>query len=390
MGIYATPHELDFPSLEEVRRDLKVRWYRCPIDPARLRELMKRSDLQGAFQTLGHLGLFTVTGIATAYCFINSLWLPFCLALWCHGTVGRFFAGLATHELGHGTVWRTKWLNGFFLRVFSVLSWHSHNEYAISHTYHHRYTLFPDGDREVLLPQPTGLRALAVIELLTVNVRGVASVFGPTFRHAFRVYNTRKTGLGGSEWTRALFDLAPEVERKTVRWARITIACHAAVLAVSAIFGVWWLSIVLTGYAVVGRWLVFLVGRPMHLGLRDNVPDFRLCVRSNRLDPFTSFLYWRMNWHTEHHMFAGVPCYNLKKLAKEIEADMPRLRSLWECWREMLQIERRQRDEPDYQYDTPLPPTAHPAVERADELTLPKGERLELEASIGELAPEGR
>ena len=38
-----------------------------------------------------------------------------------------------------------------------------------------------------------------------------------------------------------------------------------------------------------------------------------------------------MNWHTEHHMFTGVPCYNLKKLAKEIEADMPRLRSLWEC-----------------------------------------------------------
>ena len=69
---------------------------------------------------------------------------------------------------------------------------------------------------------------------------------------------------------------------------------------------------------------------------------------------------------------------------------MPRLRSLWECWREMLQIERRQRDEPDYQYDTPLPPTAHPAVERADELTLPRGERLELEASMGELAPEGR
>ena len=101
---------------------------------------MRRSNLQGAFQTLGHLALFALTGVATAYFFVHSMWLPFAAALWCHGTV-----------------WRTKWLNGFFLEVFSLLSWHNHHEYAISHTYHRRYTLFPDGDRELLLPQPTGL-----------------------------------------------------------------------------------------------------------------------------------------------------------------------------------------------------------------------------------------
>ena len=31
------------------------------------------------------------------------------------------------------------------------------------------------------------------------------------------------------------------------------------------------------------------------------------------LDPLSSFC-WHMNWHLEHHMFAGVPCYNLKAL----------------------------------------------------------------------------
>ena len=351
---------------------------------------MTRSNIHGAIQTLGHLGLFASSGVATAYFFVQSMWLPFAVALWCHGTIGRFFRGLATHELGHGTVWRTKWLNGFFLRVFSLLAWSNHHEYAMSHTYHHRYTLFPDGDREVLLPQPTGLRILAVIELLTVDLRGVWKIFLPEVRVAFRRYNLRITGLGGSEWTRALFDLAPEVERKAVRWARLTLLFHGAILAVSAISGAWWPSIVLTGYLLVGNWLVFLVGRPMHVGLRDNVPDFRLCVRSNRLDPFTSFLYWRMNWHTEHHMFAGVPCYRLKKLAKEIADDMPELRSLWQCWREMLMIEKRQRSEPDYQFHTPLPATAHPAVERFDAVEPSAGEQQALRASIGELAPEGR
>ena len=62
---------------------------------------------------------------------------------------------------------------------------------------------------------------------------------------------------------------------------------------------------------------------PMHCGLRDNIADFRKCVRSIRIDPLSSFLYWRMNWHMEHHMYAGVPCYNLRKLSRAIAADCP-------------------------------------------------------------------
>ena len=97
-----------------------------------------------------------------------------------------------------------------------------------------------------------------------------------------------------------------------------------------------------------------------------------------------------MNWHTEHHMFAGVPCYNLKKLAREIAPDMPELRGLWQSWREMITVERRRRTEPAYQYRTPLPPTAHPAVLREEDAPARRGERALLEASIGELAPAGR
>ena len=47
-------------------------------------------------------------------------------------------------------------------------------------------------------------------------------------------------------------------------------------IAVSAVTGAWWLAIVLTGYLFVGNWLAYLCGKPMHAGLRDNVPDFRL------------------------------------------------------------------------------------------------------------------
>ena len=93
----------------------------------------------------------------------------------------------------------------------------------------------------------------------------------------------------------------------------------------------------------------------MRTGLKDNVADFRLCVRTITLDPVSQFLYWRMNWHLEHHMFAAVPCYNLKRLHGVVAADMPRPRTVVGAWREMRQTWKRQQVDPTYQFETPLP-----------------------------------
>jgi len=35
------------------------------------------------------------------------------------------------------------------------------------------------------------------------------------------------------------------------------------------------------------------------------------------------YLYWHMNCHIEHHMFAAVPFFNLRKLHDEIAFDTP-------------------------------------------------------------------
>jgi fatty acid desaturase len=103
------------------------------------------------------------------------------------------------------------------------------------------------------------------------------------------------------------------------------------------------------------NWLRYFVGMPMHVGLRDNVPDFRLCVRTITLDPISHFLYWRMNYHIEHHMYAAVPCYNLRELSRALASDLPKARTLTGAWREMRETWRRQKTDPEYQYDTPVP-----------------------------------
>ena len=100
--------------LIQIRKSLKVRWYRSPIENSTLKELCLRSNLKGFIQTLSHIGLFIITGTLTSLCFIWEEWVWFCLTLWLHGTIGVFFAS-ATHELGHGTVFKTQKLNIFFL-----------------------------------------------------------------------------------------------------------------------------------------------------------------------------------------------------------------------------------------------------------------------------------
>ena len=87
-----------------------------------------------------------------------------------------------------------------------------------------------------------------------------------------------------------------------------------------------------------------------------------------------------MNWHAEHHKYAGVPCYNLKQLHYAVKDDILNSRSLLGAWREMLEIWERHRREPSYQLDTPLPTTAQ--TER-------KLAAVAEEVSIGYLAPEG-
>ncbi len=94
----------------------------------------------------------------------------------------------------------------------------------------------------------------------------------------------------------------------------------------------------------------------MHCGLTSNVNDFIKCTRSITLDRISEFHYWPMNWHLEHQMFAGMPCYNFKKLHKLVAYNMPKVRILTGAWREMMEIAQRQKVDPAFEFYTPVLP----------------------------------
>ena len=260
-------------SLERVLRSYRVEWYRCPIDRQTLLGLMRRSDAQGWFQAAGHLVLTGCTAALIIYFFLLEQWIAMVVALFFHGTVASNFI-YACHELGHGTVFRTKWLNGLFLRVFSVLGWWNFHEYAMSHTYHHIYTLHRRADKEVLLPAEPSVRPLYVLQLFTVNItggfatRGAGITIGGTIRTAFGGYSVFST----PGWLEDLYANRPEARRRAVNWARLVLAIHVAVAVVSFANGWWIVPILFSLGPDIANWHAYFVGAPMHCGLRDDVP----------------------------------------------------------------------------------------------------------------------
>ena len=74
-----------------------------------------------------------------------------------------------------------------------------------------------------------------------------------------------------------------------------------------------------------------------HLAAKVDTKDHRLSTYSVRINPILSFLYWHMEYHLEHHMFPMVPSYNLKKLRKEIDNELPQpFTSLYDFYKKVL------------------------------------------------------
>ncbi len=325
-----------------------ISWYRTPLDSKDFKSLHERSDLRGGAQALGHLGLLAATGAGVLI--VAPVWPVWAtlLLIFLHGTISAFHIN-AVHELGHGTVFKTKALNAFFVRIFSFLGWINFEMFNVSHARHHRYTLHAPDDLEVVLP----LKVLVAHFFKQGFVNPLWTYY--TVKDAIRIARGRMRG----DWELKLFPEGSPERRAPIRWARTLLAGHGLIIAFSLYAHLWLLPLVTTLAPFYGGWLFFLCNNTQHIGLQDDVPDFRLCCRTFTLNPLVQFLYWHMNYHTEHHMYAAVPCYRLGRLHGLIKHDLPPCpHGLIATWREIAEIQAIQKTNPDYQHHAPLPDDA--------------------------------
>jgi fatty acid desaturase len=326
---------------------VRIDWYRSPLPREVLAELNQKSDLLGLAQTLGYFGLLFLLGGSAWYAVGRAPWWVVLVLLYLHGTCFAFLLN-AFHEFVHQSVFRTKWINTFFTWATSFLSWSNPVMFWASHMEHHKYTLHPPDDLEVVLPQEIKLKSF--FQFLLVNPWD--------FWHRFKiVWRLAVLGKVEGRWEELLFPPGAEDKRRDLfRWARIILFGHAAIVVVSLALGWWMLPIVVTFAPFYGGLLQWLCNNTQHAGLQDKVPDFRLCTRTFLVNPVVQFLYWHMNYHIEHHMYAAVPCYKLGRLRRAIAGDLPPApRGLVATWREIIAILKLQRRDPKYQHVVTLP-----------------------------------
>lgn len=318
----------------------RISWYRTPIEKPVMKKLLQRSDAKGLQQCLSMIALSIATGTLAYYSYHHWPWFITAITIYFHGMC-YFFHGAhaAIHDLSHGTPFKTKGLNALFFGLFGFISWTNIVRYRTSHMQHHQLTTHTGRDLEVELPWNPG--RLEWLGYWTFDWKHFFGNLDILLRHSL--------GIIKGEWEHRLF---PESDRKLRRklfnWARFVLIGQLALAATFIYFDQWILLLIFTFAPFIGGILAWAVTLPQHAGLPPDTPDFRICCRSVKVHPFVRFLHWQMDYHVEHHMYAGVPFFNLKKLRNVIEHDIPEYDGLLTTWKKLRPVLKRQRTEPDY------------------------------------------
>jgi fatty acid desaturase len=281
-------------------------WYRCDVPRKRLKELMQRKDGPAIRDTLLWLGLLAASG-AGGYVFWATWWcVPFFLVygvLWGSSSDSRW------HECGHGTAFRTRWLNDAVYHLASFMIMREPTVWRWSHTRHHTDTIIVGRDPEIVATRPPDLVSILLNFFAIKNV--------PTAMARMLLHATGR--LTADEAT-----FIPELERpKMFVVARVWVLIYALVIGCALYLGSW-LPLMYVGLPTMyGGWLSHFFGLTQHAGLAEDVTDHRLNSRTVYMNPVFRFLYWNMNYHVEHHIFPMVPYHALPALHREMLADTP-------------------------------------------------------------------
>jgi fatty acid desaturase len=304
-------------------------WYKTSVPRKRMKELMQRRDGPAIRDTLIWLGAMAVLGALGAY-FWFSIWSLIFFAG--YGVLYGSASDSRWHECGHGTAFRTRWMNTVVYNLASFMIMRDPTVWRWSHTRHHTDTIVVGRDPEIISMRPPA--ALHIIANF-VGIFDVAKAFKEMFIHS--------TGhLTAPEAT-----FIPETERHKVYWtARVWLLIYAATV-VACIASRSILPAMFIGLPrLYGAWHHVMTGLTQHSGLAEDVTDHRLNTRTCYMNPISRFVYWNMNYHVEHHMFPMVPYHALPALHEELKADLPApTKSIPAAFAEFLPVMRRQFDD---------------------------------------------
>lgn len=317
-----------------------AQWYQAPIARPRLKELMKRTDGPAIRDTLIWFAAFFVTAGLAIY-FYPSWWsLPFFLA---YGILYGSSTDSRWHECGHGTAFKTRWMNDVIYEVACFMIMRAPTVWRWSHTRHHTDTIIVGRDPEIAIMRPTWmLKVFAAYFAIPQTIDAIKKMFIHVSGH-----------LTPEEMT-----FVPETERARVHFtARIWLAIHLGSIALSLYMHSWIPVLLISPLPTMyGAWTHVMTGFTQHGGLAENVLDHRLNSRTVLMNPVLRFIYWNMNYHVEHHIFPMVPYHQLPKLYEDMKPyTVPASTSVFAAYREIIPAWIKQIKDPSYVIPRNLP-----------------------------------
>lgn len=319
-------------------------WYHTDVPRKDMKALMQRSDAPAIRDTaiwLAAMAAFAGGAIALW----PSWWsAPFFMA---YGVLYGSASDSRWHECGHGTAFKTRWMNDAIYQIASFMIMRNPVTWRWSHARHHTDTIIVGRDPEIAVMRPPDLARLIL------NVFGIVDVW-----HA--VIDMARNTCG--RLSAAERDFIPETEQpKVIRIARIWVSVYTMTAIVALATGSILPFLLIGGPRLYGAWHHVMTGLLQHGGLAEDVNDHRLNSRTVLMNPVSRFIYWNMNYHVEHHMFPMVPYHALPRLHAAIRHDLPAPSpSILHGYREMLPAFLRQLRHDDYFIKRQLPPTARP------------------------------
>ena len=320
-------------------------WYASPVSKDKMRELLTRRDGPAIRDTIIWFALLIGFG-AAGFLLWGTLWaiIPFAI----YGAIYASSSDSRWHESGHGTAFKTDWMNNTLYEIASFMVLRESIPWRWSHTRHHSDTIIVGRDPEIAVPRPTDLK------MVLLNFISVGAI-----RKYVRTMALHLRGrLTAEERT-----YIPEAHEQSVyirSWIYVLIYTSVVALAIvtSSVLPLMYIGLP----TIYGAWLMSIYGYTQHAGLAENVLDHRLNCRTVYMNPINRFLYWNMNYHLEHHMFPLVPYHALPRLHQLIKADCPSpYNGLVTAYREIIPALKRQIKDPAWHVKRVLPTPTHPA-----------------------------
>ena len=316
------------------------KWIRIKVDPVLMRQLMTRQDARPMRDMLIWLGLMGLCAGMSIYMW-GSGWAV--LPLYAYAVLYSTGSQSREHETGHGTAFKTKAYNKFFFELTSFMVLRESFLRTKSHDTHHQHTIVTDKDPEIVTPTPPDYLALLLnLFMLKRSVYGIGDIFVHSLNRLTK--KDRNNGLSA---------LPDGAAGKARLWVAILVGTGGLSLYLSS-----WLPLMLIGPVptIFGGTLRHLFALSQHVGLAQNVYDYRMNTRTIYLGPVLGFLYMNMQYHLEHHLYPNVPYYNLPALHEAIKDKCPpAYNGLWPVFAELLPVLWRQRRDPAYFIERPVP-----------------------------------